>query len=161
MKQSKEYYTVRGYQLQNEENKLLTSSMEDYLEMVYRICMEDGCVRVNQLAERLNVRPSSATKIVQKLNIIGVVNYQKYGIIQLTEKGKEVGSFLLIRHNIIEEFLRKIGIEETLLKDTEMLEHDISINTLESLRCLTEFFSNFPDVFEAYELFKKKGKEDH
>ncbi len=146
--------------MQNAEKKLLTSSMEDYLEMVYRICMEEGYIRVNQLAERLNVRPSSTTKIVQKLNRFGVVHYQPYGIIQLTEEGKRIGNFLLKRHRIIESFLKKLGIEETLLKDTEMMEHGISLNTIRGVHILNEFFSSNPDVVERYGKFKKEFEND-
>ncbi len=37
-----------------------------------------------------------------------MVDYEKYGIIQLTGgEGKSLGKFLLNRHNIIEEFLKK------------------------------------------------------
>ena len=50
----------------NGDKKLLTASMEDYLEMIYRIHKEEGYVRMNQLArKKLNVRPSSASKTVQ------------------------------------------------------------------------------------------------
>jgi DtxR family Mn-dependent transcriptional regulator len=130
LKKERGFYTVRGYQMLNAENKTLTSSMEDYLEMICRTCREEGYVRVNQLAEMLNVRPSSTTKVIQKLNALGLVDYQKYGIIQPTEEGKAIGDFLLKRHEIIEEFLGILGIEETRLKDTEMIEHDVSLNTL-------------------------------
>ena len=94
MKKKDEFYTVRGYKMLNGDKKLLTASMEDYLEMIYRIHKEEGYVRMNQLAEKLNVRPSSASKTVQKLNSLGMVDYQKYGIIKLTEEGKR-SSFLL------------------------------------------------------------------
>ena len=45
-----DFHTVRGYQLLSAEKKVLTSSMEDYLEMIYRISREEGEVRVNQSA---------------------------------------------------------------------------------------------------------------
>ena len=59
----------------NSEDKILTSSLEDYLEMIYRICLEDGYARINQLADKLNVRPSSTTKVVQKLCELKLVDY--------------------------------------------------------------------------------------
>ena len=69
MKTNKEFHTVRGYQMLSSESKVLTSSMEDYLEMIYRIYLDDGYARINQLADKLNVRPSSTT--VQKLYELG------------------------------------------------------------------------------------------
>lgn len=156
LKKEREFYTVRGYQILDIEKKLLTSSMEDYLEMIYRICIEEGYVRMNQLAEKLNVRTSSTTKIVQKLRGLGLVDYQPYGLIKLTEEGKKLGSFLLKRHEIIEEFLKNLGIEKTLIRDTEMIEHDVSITTLQSIFIMNQFLSENPDVVKRFEDFKEK-----
>jgi len=130
--------------------KLLTSSMEDYLEMIYRICSRDGYIRMTQLSEKLNVRPSSSTKIVQKLSLLGIVDYERYGMVKLTEEGREIGKFLLQRHGIVEEFLKNLGIRDTLLKDTEMLEHDMSIKTMERIHMLNHFFCDHPDILARF-----------
>jgi DtxR family Mn-dependent transcriptional regulator len=155
----REFRTVRGYQILDAESKALTASMEDYLEMIYRTCGEEGYARVNRLAERLNVRPSSTTKVIKKLKDLGLVNYQKYGVIKLTEKGKALGSFLLKRHEVIEEFLKILGVEETRLKDTEMIEHDVSLSTLRGLYTLNRFLRETPDVMKQYEAFRIKLKD--
>jgi len=160
MKKDKEFHTVRGYQMLNNSQSKLTSSMEDHLEMIYRICMEDGYVRINQLANKLNIQPSSTTKIVSKLGELGFVNYQKYGIVQLTDKGAETGHFLLTRHKIIEQFLKNIGIDKTLLKDTEMIEHFMSHNTLSNLHSLNKFFSSNPEILVRYNEFKEQFHND-
>lgn len=156
MEKDREFHTVRGYQILNDENKLLTSSMEDYLEMICRTCMEEGYVRTNQLADKLNVRPSSTTKVVQKLSQLGLINYQRYGIIQLTEEGKSLGEFLLKRHEVIQEFLRNLGIEETLLKDTELIEHDVSPDAVQIIYIFNEFMADNPDIKRQYEAFRAK-----
>ncbi|NMB07671.1 MAG: DtxR family transcriptional regulator [Tissierellia bacterium] len=154
MKGKDEFYTVRGYKMINAEKKLLTTSMEDYLEMIYRICKKEDYVRMNQLAKNLNVRPSSATKIVQKLRDLGMVDYEKYGVIQLTEEGERLGKFLLERHNIIEEFLKIIGTEATRLRDTEIMEHGVSISTLRNISILNKFLLVNPDIMEQFIRFK-------
>lgn len=152
---SSEFHTVRGYQLIKKEKRLLTSAMEDYLEMIYRNREEAGYMRINILAERLNVRPSSATKMVQKLAQNGFVDYKKYGIITLTEKGKKLGKFLLERHNIIEKFLRSIGIIENLLLETELIEHNVSVDTLRSIDHLNNFFEEHPEIAKKLEHYRK------
>ncbi|QHI73428.1 metal-dependent transcriptional regulator [Aminipila terrae] len=152
-----DFYTVRGYQLLNQN--LLTPSMEDYLEMIYRICLDEEFIRINELANKLNVRPSSATKIVQKLKILGFVYYQKYGYITLTKEGIDVGSFLLNRHITIENFLNLIGVEDA-FKDTEMIEHDISLNSLTNINMLNDFFNNNPKTLKQYEMYKEKWKSE-
>ena len=148
-----EFHTVRGYQLLREKNMTLTPAMEDYLEMVFRSCEEHGYLRINELAENLNVRASSATKMVQKLGEYGLIKYKKYGIIELTDTGKELGAFLLERHNLIEKFLRTIGIEENLLKETELIEHNISANTQKHMDIFNRFFEAYPEFARRLNAF--------
>ncbi|HOM02926.1 MAG TPA: transcriptional regulator MntR [Acetivibrio sp.] len=156
--ESNEFHTVRGYQLLEQEKKLLTSAMEDYLEMIYRNIGNEGYMRINTLAEMLNVRPSSATKMVQKLFQKGFVEYEKYGIITLTEKGKALGEFLLKRHNIIEKFLSSIGIRDNLLIETELIEHNLSIDTLRSIDQLNSFFEEYPEILKKFKQYRSMKK---
>lgn len=155
MNRNEEFYTVRGYQLLNQRDKLLTSGMEDYLEMIFRNLEKEGYMRINTLSELLNVKPSSATKMVQKLAAAGLVDYQKYGIIFLTESGEKYGKFLLDRHNIVEKFLKSIGITENLLVETELIEHNISKNTMKSIDLLNKFLEAHPEIVEELNKFMK------
>ncbi len=153
MEEGSKFHTVRGYQLLEHNKKLLTSAMEDYLEMIYRNVMVDGYMRINALAELLNVAAPSATKAVQKLSKLGLIEYKKYGIIFLTENGKELGEFLLHRHTIIEDFLDNLGVKEDVLTETELIEHNISSTTLEKFSKFNKFLQDNPDIKEKYEKF--------
>lgn len=155
MKDNEQFYTFRGYQMLKHSKKILTPSMEDYMEMIYKECMREGYIRVNQLAEQLNVQAPSATKNVQKLAELGLLDYEKYGIIRLTDKGYEIGRSLLERHNIIETFLKKIGVEKMLLNDTEMIEHCISQETLMKIQTLNRFMDAHPDIMDKYRNFSE------
>ncbi len=155
-----EFHTVRGYQLLHQNNKLLTSAMEDYLEMIFRNTGAEGYFRINELAEKLNVRASSATKMVQKLGELGFIKYKRYGIIELSESGKELGEYLLYRHKTIERFLDMIGINENLLVETELIEHNISANTLEHLEMLHKFFASSPELQRRFRLFMSANKKE-
>jgi DtxR family Mn-dependent transcriptional regulator len=160
VKNQQKFYTVRGYQLLGQDNRLLTSAMEDYLEMIYRNSLQEGYIRINMLSELLNVKPSSATKMVQKLANLGLLDYKKYGIISLTEDGREIGKFLLNRHNIIEKFLKTIGVKENILVETELIEHNISVNTLNNINVLNKFFEENPEVITGFEEFKTEYEKD-
>ena len=148
-----EFHTVRGYQLLQQNSRLLTSAMEDYLEMVCRNAGEDGFVRIRELAQKLNVRASSATKMIQKLGELGFIKYRRYGLIELTEAGKQLGGYLLQRHRVIEQFLSMLGITENLLVETELIEHHISSNTLKRLEMLTRFFSANPELYRRLSIY--------
>lgn len=151
--QSNQFHTVRGYQLLNQDDKQLTSSMEDYLEMIFRNIQSEGYMRMNTLSELLNVKPSSATKMVQKLTELGFVDYKKYGIIFLTKDGIKIGKFLLRRHNALEKFLKSISINEYLLAETELIEHHIGVNTLMSIECFNRFIEKHPEILKQYKTF--------
>jgi Mn-dependent DtxR family transcriptional regulator len=144
------FWTVRGYELKGYNKTNLTPALEDYLEMIYRNTLVESYIRINTLAKLLNVRDSSASKMVKKLGELGLVNYEKYGIITLTEAGKNEGEFLLNRHNIIEQFLYFIGCEDNTLLQTEMIEHYISTTTIENIEILYNFFYDNRDVLERY-----------
>ena len=87
MQNNNKFHTVRGYQLLEQNKKILTSAMEDYLEMIYRYSLTDDYVRINTISELLNVQASSVTKMVQKLSELGMVDFKKYGILSLTDIG--------------------------------------------------------------------------
>ena len=64
------FYTMKGYTLL--EHGQLTASMEDYLEMIYRMG-EEGYVRITALAQALHVKPPSASKMAANLRGQGLI----------------------------------------------------------------------------------------
>lgn len=134
-----DFRTVRGYQLLNQQDGRLTPALEDYLEMACRLCLEYNYTRVNKLSELLHVRPSSASKMISKLASLGYLEYDRYEIIQLTQKGRETGAYLLKRHDTVESFLKLIGCRNP-LEETELIEHALSASTVLALAGLLDFF---------------------
>jgi len=156
-----DFRTVRGYQLASQREGKLTPAMEDYLEMAYRICIKHDYARVGQLSQLLHVKPSSASKMIFKLAGLGYLKYDRYEIIQLTDSGREIGAYLLERHETLERFLRLIGNANP-LTETELLEHSLSASTVSDLNTLLAFFENNGEVMQTYreycETQKKAGK---
>lgn len=146
MDKEHEFYTVRGYEILNKRKKGLSPSMEDYLEMIYKCCLREGYIRISNLAEQLNVKASSASKVVKKLSDLEYVHYEKYSIIQLTDKGKNIGKFLMKRHKTLETFLRNLGVKENLHLDTELIEHHLSMETLNMIEIFNAFCADNRDV---------------
>src|SRR5690554_5504510 len=100
MVDKEKFFTARGYEISAAEGSL-TPSMEDYIEMIYRLSRKSRTIRVNDLAVRLNVQPPSVTKMMQKLNEKNLLSYEKYGMISLTAQGEKLGDFFLVRHNTL------------------------------------------------------------
>lgn len=150
------FRTVRGYQQLNRRNGGLTPALEDYMEMIYRRCEVRGYARVGEIAGRLHVTPSSASKMVGKLAALGYLQYEQREVILLTDRGREAGDFLLRRHRVIERFFRLLSAEDS-LEETELVEHSLRASTIRSLQILLDFFekdtaaaANFASFREHY-----------
>lgn len=135
MDKKEEFYTLKGYELA--EGSEITSSMEDYLEMICRLLKTEEYVRISVLAEKLHVKPSSASKMVNNLKMLGLVTFEKYGYIKLTEKGAVIGEYLLYRHEVINEFLCLVNNSESELEQVEKIEHFLNKKTIDNLKKIT------------------------
>ena len=119
-----------------------TPSMEDYLERIYRLIDEKGYARVSDIAEGLEVHPSSVTKMIQKLDKASYLIYDKYRGLVLTNKGKKMGKRLVERHHLLESFLQVIGVqEENIYRDVEGIEHHLSWDSITCIETLVEYFN--------------------
>lgn len=147
--QNKLFHTYRGYELMARQRSMLTPSMEDYLEMAYRLCGDKGYTRIGDIAAALQVQPPSATSMVQKLAEMGYLRYEKYGIIELTEQGEDVGAYLLHRHKVIESFLILIGAQENLLVETEKIEHNLGPDTIKRIALLVQLLQENQPLLTA------------
>jgi Mn-dependent DtxR family transcriptional regulator len=124
---------------------LPTPSMEDYLERIYRLIDEKGYARVSDIAEGLEVHPSSVTKMIQKLDKDNYLIYEKYRGLVLTNKGKKMGKRLVDRHHLLESFLKIIGVqEENIYQDVEGIEHHLSWDSITCIETLIEYFKREP-----------------
>lgn len=124
-----------------EGTQMPTPSMEDYIEQIYILIEEKGYARVSDIAENLSVHPSSVTKMVQKLDKDDYLVYEKYRGLVLTSKGKKIGQRLVYRHELLEQFLRVIGVKEELIyEDVEGIEHHLSWDSIDRIVDLVQYF---------------------
>lgn len=138
-----------------------TPSMEDYLEKIYKLIDEKGYARVSDIAEGLEVHPSSVTKMIQKLDKDNYLVYEKYRGLILTSKGKKLGKRLLDRHKLLEEFLQIIGVqEENIYRDVEGIEHHLSADSISCIGTLLEYFSREPSRLEALRELRSELETD-
>ena len=130
------FHTQKGYELA-EQNKL-TAAMEDYLEMICRLSREEGYTRVHLLAKHLNVKPSSASKMVDHLKESGLVQAERYGCIRPTPEGIALGDYLLYRHNLLNQFLCYINHSDNEPEQVERIEHFIDERTIRNIAIFLE-----------------------
>ncbi|CAM3800737.1 transcriptional regulator MntR [Alkalicoccus chagannorensis] len=137
-----------------------TPSMEDYLERIYQLIDEKGYARVSDIADALEVHPSSVTKMVQKLDASEYLIYEKYRGLVLTSKGKKIGKRLVYRHELLEEFMRMIGVDESrIYKDVEGIEHHLSWEAIDRIGDLLQYFEEEDGRIEALREVQRKQEE--
>jgi DtxR family Mn-dependent transcriptional regulator len=71
-----------------------------------------------------------------------------------------MGEFLLNRHETVELFLRYIGSVDTLLLETELIEHYLSIDTVKNIKILNDFFATYPEILDKWRQFKATYNEE-
>ena len=83
----------------------LTGPVEDYLKAIYEIGRGSVSVATNDIAQRLNLTPASVSGMVRRLADQGLVAYERYKGVTLTESGRRAALRTLRRHRVIEAYL--------------------------------------------------------
>ncbi|HBF02447.1 MAG TPA: transcriptional regulator MntR [Verrucomicrobiales bacterium] len=128
-----------------------SQTAEDYLERIHELIEEKGYARVVDIASSLDVKQASVTNMVQKLDELGYLNYQKYRGLVLTEEGRTIALAIQKRHEMLSRFFSLFGIDAaTQQSDIEGIEHHLSSKTMDMLTSLTDFFEQHPDTLKAF-----------
>ena len=120
--------------------------MEDYLEAIAQLAKKRDGVRVTQLSKKLGVSKPSVSAALNKLSDAGLVRHERYGTIDLTNKGRKLANDVIRRHQIMFRLLTDIlGVDrETAEKDACKMEHVLSSVSLERLTQFVEFLTSCP-----------------
>lgn len=130
---------------------MLSPSLEDYLEEIYRFSLTLHPVRVTDISKKLKVALPSVTKALYKLRAENYIDYEKYGEIRLTDKGKEFGYYLVTRNQLLQEFLAMIHSECNFAAEAEAMEHYLSQETINAIRNLVAFMKENPEIQKSLE----------
>ena len=137
-----------------------SQSAEDYLERIHELIQEKGYARVVDIASSLQVKQASVTSMVQKLDELGFLKYEKYRGLVLTDKGRDVARRIRNRHETLSRFFSLLGLDaETQKHDIEGIEHHLSPDTLDVLADLATYFEKNPETLQRF-LKSRRPKRD-
>jgi DtxR family transcriptional regulator, Mn-dependent transcriptional regulator len=106
-----------------------TEAVEDYAKAIYALARRsDGPVTTTALATRLGVSPGSVTAMLKRLDEMGLVRYEPYHGVSLTQAGEKVALEVMRHHRLLEAFLAE-ALEmpwDRVHDEAEVLEHYIS-----------------------------------
>ena len=133
------------------ERKRSSSRMEDYLEIIGELVELKGYATTLDISRYMNVSAPSVTKMLQRLDENGFLEYEKYHGINLTDKGKQVAEGIRQKHGILLEFFEILGVGyETANQDAEGIEHHLNPKTIKQLRKFITFLKANPKIIDNF-----------
>lgn len=118
---------------------LPSSTVENYLKAIYvgetHLVAGQKLVPMGQLAAALGIAPGTATTMVKALAESGLVTYEPYNGVRLTDAGEKLAARVLRRHRLIELFLvQTMGMNwDEVHEDAEQMEHVVSDRLIERI----------------------------
>lgn len=114
-----------------------TSTVEDYLKHILLAEQEEPGARVptGRIATALEVAPGTVTAMVKTLADSGLLAYEPYSGVRLTDAGRQLAAHVLRRHRLVELFLVKVlGMDWSAVhREAESLEHAVSDRVIERM----------------------------
>tara|TARA_B100000035_G_scaffold19130_1_gene15261 strand:- start:402 stop:800 length:399 start_codon:yes stop_codon:yes gene_type:complete len=128
MKKSKSQYS-------NIRNQNKNEILEDYVEAIQEISEIKGDVKNADLAIHFGVSQATINKNLKRLITSKLATSEPYRSIFLTNEGKKLAAISKEKHNIVYQFLIKLGVSKKVAQyDSEGIEHHVSDETLKLMK---------------------------
>lgn len=138
----------------------LSPSLEDYLEEIYRFSQSQPTIRVSDISHKLDVALPSVTKALRKLKEKDYITYQRYGVIGLTDKGRQTGKFLVDRNQVLQDFLLILNAQCNVAAEAEAMEHYLSTSTINAIQSFVLFMKDNADIRKQLVQFIEQHREN-
>ncbi len=116
---------------------MLSNTEENYLKVIFNLSSQKRAKKLgtNEIAEVMEVAPATVTNMLKRLTEKGLVDYQKYGAISLSEDGRKLASNVIRKHRLWETFLyEKMEFTwDEVHEVAEQLEHIKSVKLINQL----------------------------
>jgi DtxR family Mn-dependent transcriptional regulator len=120
---------------------MASQTEENYLKSLYSLTLDKEEVNASELSSLLHVSLPTVNSMIKNLERQGLVNYEKYKPVSLTEKGKKEAALILRKHRLTEMYLvNKMGFGWEEVHDiAEQLEHITSTKLFDRMDELLEY----------------------
>lgn len=107
---------------------MTTGNREDYIINILRLTEGEGVAKTTELASYMGVSPASVSEMIKVLAKEGLVDYEKYKGVSLTDKGLTYARQLRKKHHVVERFLTDyLNVDhKTAHEEACRIEHAIS-----------------------------------
>ena len=114
---------------------MVSKALEEYLKTMYILKKQNNNIRVTDIAEKMNCTKASVNKAIYNLKDNGLLNYESYGAIEMTQEGENLAKKILEAYDIVYLFLKDVlNIEEEKAKkEAENIKSTITDETVNKL----------------------------
>ena len=114
---------------------MISKSLEEYIKTMYILKKQSGNIRVTDIANKMNCTKPSVNKAIYNLKDNGLLNYESYGTIELTEEGENLAKKILEAYDIVYVFLKDVLNldEEDAKKEAEKITLTMTDDTINKL----------------------------
>ncbi len=129
------------------KKNLLSESFEDYLETILELQTIKTVARSKDIAEKLDIKRGSVTGMLKKLAKDKLVNYEPYGYVTLTPKGKKIAQEVELKHIFLKDFFHRIlkVDEETSNQTACKIEHTMDNKTFQKFKDFVKTIETCPN----------------
>lgn len=140
------------------EKTMVSKALEEYLKTMYILKKQNGNIRVTDIAQKMNCSKPSVNKAVYHLKDEKLLNYESYGMIELTEEGENLAKKILETYDIVYLFLKEVlGLEvEAAQKEAETIKSAIADETANKLAKYVHKVLGLRDLNCNYDVNKEK-----
>jgi len=107
---------------------MTTGNREDYLINILRLTEGENNTKTTELADYMSISPASVTEMLKVLANEGLVEYERYHGVKLTEEGLTYARLIRKKHHVLESFLINVLNVDKMTAHNEAcrLEHALS-----------------------------------
>ena len=126
----------------------LSSGLEDYIEAIYLSNISKIPLKGAQLARKLNISRASVSEALAKLVAKGLIKYNSYEAIDLTEKGIVEAKKVYAKHHALKDFFETVLLipSDEAGENACQIEHIVSETILKRMKKLTKLVKTQDEI---------------
>ena len=128
---------------------------------MYILKKQNGNIRVTDIAKKMNYTKPSVNKALNSLKESGLINYETYGVIELTSEGENLAKKILEAYDIVYVFFKDVlNLESKNAEfEAEKIKLALSDNTINELAKYVHKVLGLTNLDCGYDINNEKCRE--
>ena len=137
---------------------MISKALEEYIKTMYVLKKQNGNIRVTDIANKMQCTKPSVNKALNNLKEEKLVNYETYGIIELTPEGENLAKKILEAYDIVYVFLKEVlNLEgEAAKSEAEKIKSSLNDETINKLAKYVHQVLGLSNLNCNYDINKEK-----